>query len=64
MSKEFKARRIGTIPAFEIFLEGGGPVPAALSGHYTSENIAMNAVRSFQAGVRSKVSRRGKKQSK
>jgi len=60
MSKGLAIRSIGTVAAYEIFLEGGGRVPTPLSGQFTSETAAKNAIKSFQASVRNRVTKRGK----
>lgn len=60
MSRELKARRLPTFPMYEIFMEGGGNIPKDLSGLYTSERNALDAIKLSQAKVQNKVSKRGK----
>lgn len=55
-AKELNVRAIDKgMPLYEIFWEGGGEVPAALKSRYTSELLARQAIKTFQAGVRTKV---------
>jgi hypothetical protein len=42
MSKELKFRAVG--PSFSIYWEGGGEVPKALKGLYTSRGQAQAAI--------------------
>lgn len=58
--KELKVRRLPNGMAFEVYMEGGGPVPQALQGMYTHISVAEQAIRTFQAGVQSRVEQSGK----
>jgi len=63
-SKSLETRRLSTYAGWEIYFDGGGVLPAPLTGMFTSQNAAEQAIASYQAGVRAKVSKRGKSQSK
>ena len=62
MSKELKVRpvkQLGTM--LEIYYEGGGEVPAALSGMYTSSSVAQQAINAYLSQRKEKP--RGKRAS-
>ena len=57
--KELKTRRLGTGMGWEIYMEGGGPVPKELDGLYTSDGVALNAIKMFQAKVQARANGKG-----
>lgn len=62
MSKELKTRPVkGLGTMLEIFYEGGGEVPAALSGQYTSTSVAQTAITAYLSQRKEKP--RGKRTS-
>lgn len=60
MSKELKVRYVPSENLFEIYYEGGGGIPDALKGYYTTTAAAQENIKLFQATVRDKVENRGK----
>lgn len=45
---------------YDIVMNGGGPIPDALRGKYTSYEMGNRAISHFQAGVRDRVDSRAK----
>lgn len=49
--KELRIRRSKSVPAmFEVYFEDGGQLPTVLSGKYTREQYAQEAIDKYLAG--------------
>lgn len=45
--KEFRIRRLGTMPYWEIYFYPGGQVPRELHGYWTSEHLAKTKIEAY-----------------
>ena len=58
VEKEFKTRFSKTVPnAYEIYVDGGGEVPAALKGSYTDPRVANSAITQYLSTRRNRAGR-------
>lgn len=58
IEKEFKTRFSKTVPnAYEVYVDGGGEVPAVLSGVYTDPRVANVAITQYLATRRNRAGR-------
>ena len=58
--KGFKIERANNSMLWEIKFEGGGQIPNALTGLYTSKRDAEQAIARFQSGVRKRIAKTSK----